>query len=44
MDQFHSIQSPADIHYKIKGFSLMKKLWQDTECLSMHTGIQQLEI
>lgn len=34
-DNFHNIQSPADIHFKIRGSSLMKKQWQDTECLSM---------
>lgn len=34
-DQFHILQSPADIHFKIKGYSLMKKQWQDTECLSV---------
>lgn len=34
-DQFHSIQSPADVTFKIKCYSLMKKQSQDTECLSM---------
>lgn len=46
-DQFHSIQSPADITFKIKCCFLMKKQSQDTECLSMphwYPAIRNVEI
>lgn len=46
-DELHSILSPADIHLKIKVYSLMKKQWQYTEHLSMPhwpSAIRNLEI
>lgn len=46
-DEFHSIPPPADIHFKIKSCSLMKKQWQHAEHLSMphwHSAIRNLKI